>query len=437
MNWRARRAKKLDEAKAIVKKAEDENRDLTADEVKRIEALKAEAAQIKADGERDDTIRAGLDAEDTEVPGQPAGRKSPPPRVDSVREAFLDDPMRGYKTPRALHMDVIRASTGGAEDPRLRSLRAPKEAAAGGDEHSGQSNPYGQWLVPIGMAPGLLKLDPPEDPIRGTRPVPMRTPTLKFNARTDKNHSSSVSAGLRVYRRVETQAVTASRMETEQVTLEAHALMGASFATEEILRDSPESFASMIADGFRDEFGSKRVQEFLNGTGVGMPLGIRKSPALLTIDAETGQAADTVVYQNVLKMYSRCWGKNRATWIANHGLLPTLAQMNLSIGTGGVPVWMPSAREGEPNTLFGRPVIFTEYASAPGDLGDLMLVNWFEVLEGNYEPIEGASSIHVRFVEHESCFKYWLRNGGVPWWRSVLTPKNGPTMSPYVILAAR
>lgn len=436
MNWRARRAKKLDEAKAIIEKAEAENRELTADEVKRIEALKSEAAQIKADGERDDKVRSDLEAESADIDEPAPGRKSPPARVE-VREAFLDDPMRGYKTPRALHLDVIRASTGSPEDPRLRSLRAPKHSTAGSDEQSGQSNPYGAWLVPTGMAPGLLKLDPPDDPVRGTRPVPMSTPTLKFNARTDKNHSTSVSAGLRVYRRVETQSIGASRMETEQVTLEAHSLMGAAFATEEILRDSPESFAALLADGFRDEFGSKRVQEFLNGTGVGMPMGIRKSPALLTIDAEQGQAADSVVYLNVLKMYSRCWGKGRSTWIANHGLLPSLAQMNLSIGTGGVPVWMPSAREGEPATLFGRPVIFTEYASAPGDLGDLMLVNWFEVLEGSYEPIQGASSIHVRFVEHEQCFKYWLRNGGVPWWRSVLTPKNGPTMSPYVILGAR
>jgi hypothetical protein len=85
----------------------------------------------------------------------------------------------------------------------------------------------------------------------------------------------------------------------------------------------------------------------------------------------------------------------------------------------------------------GRPLIFSEYMQALGTLGDLTLINWTQYLEGTYQPLQSAESIHVRFVNAERAFRFMLRNDAAPWWRSALTPKNGAdTLSPYVALAA-
>jgi len=55
-----------------------------------------------------------------------------------------------------------------------------------------------------------------------------------------------------------------------------------------------------------------------------------------------------------------------------------------------------------------------------------------------YYQRQSAESVHVRFVNHERTFKFWLRNAGAPWWRSALTPnKSSVTLSPFVTLAAR
>jgi HK97 family phage major capsid protein len=241
-----------------------------------------------------------------------------------------------------------------------------------------------------------------------------------------------------VTRRPETVDATSSRMKFEQVVMQANSLFGFAYATEEILSDSPTSFTTLLARGFNQQFSSHLINERLRGGGVGEFEGILNSPALITVAKEGGQAADTILYENIKKMRSRCWGYGMAIWLANHDTLPELMSLVQVVGTGGVPVYQPSARDGEPDRLLGRPIFYTEYCDTIGDVGDIILANWGEYLEGTYQTLQNAESIHVRFVQHERAFKFWLRNDARGWWKSVLTPKNGAaTMSPFVVLAAR
>ena len=89
--------------------------------------------------------------------------------------------------------------------------------------------------------------------------------------------------------------------------------------------------------------------------------------------------------------------------------------------------------------LDGRPAYSTEYTQTLGTAGDIVLANWSEYLEGILTPdIQSAESIHVRFVNHERAFKFWIENCGTPWWKAALTPKRSTqTLSPFVVLATR
>lgn len=400
---------------------------------------------------------AELEAQVADLKAKLAKQKEPvyPAVTKSDRlpaELRGEDGSFGFKTPREYLNAVIKAYQHPNEtlDNRLRQLstdyirkqqaeRGIVTKAAGSDEAAGINDPYGGFLVPTTFSPQLLKLDPEADPMGGkTTSVPMATPHVRIPARTDKDHTTSVAGGVTVTRRPETVAGTPSRMQMEQVDLRAHTLFGLSYATEELLMDSPVSFAAILAAGFSDQFTYHLVNERLNGTGVGEFEGIMNSPALVSVAKETGQAANTIVYDNILKMRARCWGYGKAIWIANHDTSPQLMTLNQAVGTGGAVVWQPSAREDRPDMLLGRPLIFSEYAKTLGTQGDIVLGNWSEYLEGTYQPLQSDESIHVRFVNHERTFKFWTRNDGRCWWRSALTPKNSTaTLSPFVVLDTR
>lgn len=349
--------------------------------------------------------------------------------------AFTKDPKKGFETHRDFLAEVMEtARRGEVNDDRLRYL-----AAAGSDEAGTYSDPYGNFLVPTGFMPTLLQVGADADPTAGrTMAIPMPLPKVSIPARTDKDHSSSVTGGLIVYRRSETQSVEASRTELEQVQLIAEPLMGLSYATEELLAASAISFVALIQQGFQTEFPSKILYEKIHGTGAGQMEGMINGPATIPVPKEDGQQADTITFNNIVAMRARCWGYGQAIWMYNQDCLPTLSTMFVPIGTAGVPAWVSSAREGEPDMLWGRPAFPSEYCSAIGDVGDLILGNWSQYLEGTYQPLESAESIHVRFVNNERTFRFLMQNCGRCWWRTALRPKKSTiTLSPFITLAAR
>ena len=425
--------------KAAVKRAEANllaSKDsATAEEMTRFNALTAEADGLDAEAKSAREFAARIEANSAALGSYvaPAPRKivgsAHEPAV--VREAVIDDPKRGFRTPREF-LQAVMAQKGAPKDERLKLL-----ATAGSDEAGGYSDAYGGFLIPTAFSPNMLQTQAEADPTAAfTQKVPMGSPRVQIPARVDKSHSTSVSGGLRWYRRAEADTSSSSRVQFDMITLNATGLLGLAYATEEILMDSAVSFVALLESGFRDEYGAVIANEKINGVAGGMT-GVVGHACTISVAKETGQAADTVEYANVIKMYARCYGKDRAIWLANHDVLPQLMQLNQAVGVGGAPVWQPSAREGAPNTLLGRPIFFTEYCATVGDAGDLILGDWSQYLEGTYEPMQSGESMHVRFVNHERAFKFWTRNAGTPWWSSVLTPKAGATLSPFVTLAAR
>jgi HK97 family phage major capsid protein len=445
MNWRIKRletqkAQILKDCEALLETAAKSDRDLTADEQKIVDDGHVEIEKINT--------KIELDRKQAEY----LANAKPTP-IDSlvdtggnvhVKAAWQDDPKCGFKNPREFLMAVMAKGQGKrtAFDDQLTYLTPPREATAGSDEQGGYSDPYGGFLVPTGFSPDLLKLTPEDDPIgAATTKVPMSTTRIEIPARTDKTHTSSVSGGLTVCRRAETQTQSASQMTMEKVVLSAYSLFGLAYATEEILTDSPISFAALLEAGFRDQFTYHLVNERLNGTGVGEFEGVMNTPCLVSASADANQTATTITGTNIINMRARCWRYSDAIWLANHDTYPQLAQACLKTASSGYPitaVFRPSMAEDLPDTLLGRPIYFTEYCKTLGTVGDLVLGNWSQYLEGTYEPLQSAASVHVRFTNHERTFKFWMRNDGKCWWRSALTTKNSSnTLAPFVVLATR
>ena len=318
-------------------------------------------------------------------------------------------------------------------------------ATVGSDEQGEYDDRYGGFAVPTTRLPGILQVGFEGDPTAGlTQSIPMGSPTVEIMARTDKDHTTSVSGGFTVTRRAEAVAMTASRSALEMVTLKAASLFGFAAMTEELRTDSPQSFVAIVDTGFRTQFPAHMLNEKLRGKGGNEYLGVLTALAAsslgptISIAKETNQVADTIVSDNVIKAAARCWGLGNAIWLANHDTRPQLMKLSIAVGTAGQLIYTPSAQMGFPDMLLGRPVYYTEYAATIGDQGDLGLYNFTQYLDGLYQPLMSAESVHVRFMNHEMVYKFWLRNAGAPWWRTALTPaKSTATLSPFVVLDAR
>ena len=414
----------------LIAAKEREDKAFTAEEQTEYDGIKGDIATLEAE--------ANLLAEQQELEraaGAKAFREAPDPKI-SIHDNIDDDPAGGFKSHTEFLTSVMRVEVDKVVDPRLERFRAVQ----GDDEQSTTQSPYGGFLVPHAVAPGLLTVPPEADPLDSmTRSVPMEAERVSLNARVDKDHSSSVSGGLVVTRRPELVDGSTSRMKFEQIVLDANELFGVAFASEKLMRSSPASFAAILQSGFGDEFASHKFFERLWGSGTGEPLGVLSpgAGATITVAKEGGQAADTVVKENIDKMASRCWRYASAVWLANYDALPQLLSLHQDVGTGGNVVSYFQNITGS-MMLLGRPIYLTEYCSKVGDKGDIVLGKWSEYLDGMRGGVNEATSIHVRFLSNQTAFKFWMENDGKPWWTSALTQKKGgASLSPFVTLAAR
>lgn len=244
--------------------------------------------------------------------------------------------------------------------------------------------------------------------------------------------------GVQAYWENEADQFTGTKPKFRQINLKLKKLTGLCYATDELLTDA-SALGGIIQRAFASEFGFKLDDAIIRGTGAGQPLGILNSGCLVTVAAEGNQPADTLLYENVVKMYARCNGKS-PEWYINRQLIPQLAFMVIPNGVVSAPVFLPAnGAAGRPyNTLMGLPINMIEQASAIGDVGDIMLADFNDYLMADKDNMESAVSIHVRFLFNESAFRFILRADGQPLRATTLTPyKGADDLSSFVTLAAR
>lgn len=253
--------------------------------------------------------------------------------------------------------------------------------------------------------------------------------------------NGSRHGGIRHYWIGEAGTPTASKPKwrKDRLTLRKEAVLF--YATDELVSDST-LLEQKVNEYVGDEMAFGLQDSLINGDGASKPLGILNAPCLVSVAKETGQAAATIVYENTVKMVARFWGSDaNAIWVANRDIFPQLAVMNLAVGTGGAPVWIPAnGAAGRPlNILHGYPLVYVEQAATLGTAGDLILCDWSQYRLADKGGVQAAMSVHVEFVDDEIVYRWIYRVDGQPAWNAALTPYKGTnnTRSPFVALAVR
>jgi HK97 family phage major capsid protein len=416
---------KLDARAALVETAIKENRAMTAEEQKQYEDLGVEITNLEA------TIKAAEEQE--KLQNTPVG---------PVIVAQPKDPNeKKWKNMGEFLSAVAEASRpGGRVDPRLTF----QNAASGANETIPSE---GGFLLESDFIADMQNAMMAETQVANRiRRIPISANSNRLRALgIDETSRANGSrwGGVQAYWVGEADEVTKSKPKFGEIDIKLEKLMAICYVTDELLQDA-SALETIVRQAYADEISFKLDDAIINGTGVGQPLGVLKADALVSVAKEGGQAADTILFENVLKMWARMPARFRknAIWYVNQEAEPQLYTMSLTIGTGGVPVYLPSsgAAGAQYGTLFNRPVIPIEQCAKLGDVGDIILMDPTQYIGIEKDNIKSDVSIHVRFVNDESVFRFIYRFNGAPYRKSAITPYKanaGFTMSPFVTLAAR
>ncbi len=267
----------------------------------------------------------------------------------------------------------------------------------------------------------------------------VKLPAIDETSRAD----GSRQGGVVVYWAGEGLTVNPGQPKLRLIDLNLKDLLAFSYMTNQLLADTV-AMEAWVSAGVSKEMRFKLEDSTFNGTGSGQPEGILNSGVLVTADKESEQAADTVTYRNIVEMWTRMWAPSRATaiWLLNQEVETQLYTMSLNVGTGGQPVFLPpgGASQSPYASLMGRPVVPVEYCPKLGDEGDILLADLSQYIAIDKGGLKTDSSMHVRFLYNEMCYRFTFRFDGQPMWNAPLTPykaTSGKTLSPFVSLAAR
>jgi HK97 family phage major capsid protein len=416
---RSERARLLAETKALGETLAATDRGLTVEEATADDARAERVAAIDKELARYDRIER---ASHVITGGEPVAASKP------------------YDSLAAQMLDIVAAETNKTVSPRLHKINEMGVA-------SGLSTGVGAdggYLVQTDFAATLLERTYETGaflsrvnrlPI-GPNSNGIKIPAVDETSRAD----GSRYGGLRAYWVEEAGTITSSKPKFRNVELTLHKLAGLAYATDEMLQDAP-LLAAYIQQRLPQEMAFTLENACFSGNGVGKPLGFRNSGAVVEVAIENSQtlASGGFVLANAAKMWAAMWPRSRANavWYISTTVESQLMQMKV----GDTPVMMlpgTGATQSPYFTLFGRPVIPVEYCPAIGTVGDVMLVDPSAYTYIDKGGIQSAQSIHLRFLQEETAFRFTIRCDGQPEWYTTLTGFDGvTTYSPFITLGAR
>ena len=326
-------------------------------------------------------------------------------------------------------------SYGRKVDPRLARLIGETKAVQGASESVPSD---GGILLDPTLSPAVIK------PIHDAGPFSAAVSKLPVSNNSNSGWINGVDetsratgsrwGGLRGYRLAEGDTVTKSKPSFRRIQWELKKYGVLVYDTNELLKDAAQ-FSAIVEQGAREEIGFMLNDDIMNGIGVSGPQGFMNSGALVTVTRDTGSK---ILGTDVSAMWARMSPRSKvnAAWYINPECGP---QLDALFAVGSTAVLFPYA--GYTNdgvrTLYGKPVIETEFNAALNTTGDIVLADMSQYLLWEKGNVEMASSIHVEFLTDQEVVRFIYRADGQTALSSALTPyKGSATRSPFVVLGS-
>lgn len=436
-HMRAKLREYSEECQDIVALAESEDRELNDDETGRIDELNAKFDTLKADIDRKQRIIDN--SQSLQEPGRPAPRQAPRANSGDGLEGdnFEVQPNArlngGFRSLGDFGQAVqVASARGGRIDDRLIRNAPTTYGSEGTDADGGYAVPP-DFREPIGS------LIFGEESLLGKTDV-IETSSNSVTMPKDETTAWQTSGGILSAWTGEAAQLAQSKPALLPQIVPCHKLTTLVPVTDELLTDAP-ALNSYLGRKAPEKINFAINLALISGDGSGKPSGLTDAGSKIAQAKESGQAAATVVFDNVVNMLSRLYSgyANGAVWIANQDILPQLIKMEFPGDSS--PVYLPNNNiAGAPfGTLMGKPIIFTEGTEALGTEGDLILTNMSTYMSVvKVGGIRQDVSIHLFFDYDVTAFRFIVRVGGKSWLDNAISPRTGAvTKSNVVTLATR
>ena len=250
------------------------------------------------------------------------------------------------------------------------------------------------------------------------------------------------SSGIRVFWESEAAQATQSKPSMTNATVKLAKITALVPVTDELVEDAPRLMDHIRAKA-PEKIAFAVENAIINGTGAGQPKGILSSAGTIVVAKESGQAAGTVVHNNITKMWNRLTYSARkgGWWLCHPDIEQQLQTLQFPITTtagAGAPMYAPPSAVAPFGTLLGRPIYPTEACKKAGTQGDIVFGNPAGYLAA-MKKIRADISVHIWFDYDLTAFKFVLRIGGQPWTDNAVTGNqaNTNTRGFFATLAAR
>lgn len=264
---------------------------------------------------------------------------------------------------------------------------------------------------------------------------------MRWLSADETDVSKSVFGGVQMYWASEGATVAASKPQFRELKMDLEKMMGFAYCTDEMLTDAA-FMTGFFGTAFTLAADRLLTESVISGDGVGKPLGILNSKAIITVDKESTQAAGTFLGANAIKMQARAMPRNRdrLVWLMHPDAEELLPYLSIQSGDAAKFLWNPEGGLGNFDTqrVLNKPVLFEDSCSALGSKGDINLVDPMYYILLTKGTAKQDWSVHVEFLTDQNCFRMVYRCNGAPKIEKPLTIKNSAkTRSPFVTLAAR
>lgn len=438
----ARRKALLATADGILKTGETENRSLTPAELKdfdgvtaKIDLIDAEIKGIEVEMRGTNPGFTGLYSGETGLPITGPSSGMAPGKGRTYRQMF-----GGEERSVALGTDgfqnfdaFLRAVHSGLHHPQLKPITEVR--AMGEGTGSG-----GGFLVPEEYSSRLLDGALESELVRPRATVyPMLSATRNVPGFDGGDHTSGLFGGFTGTWLAESGTATEVDAKIRRIVLNAKKLACYTRVSNELIADGL-NFEQTLGSALTQAIGWYLDFAFLQGSGAGQPLGLLHDPALIVVAEENGQAHNSIVYENLTKMYARlhpaCLNSTSCVWIANSTCVPQLMKVSIVTGTAGVHY--PVLREDSGRFyIFGKQVLLTEKLPALGLQADLLLTDLSQYAIGLRKEVSLERSNAPGWLQDQTAYRSIVRCDGMGTWSAAVTPKNGDSLSWVVALGAR
>lgn len=336
---REKRGQAVTNMRALTELAEKEKRDLTSDELAKHGDIYKSVDELRQQIEAEErTIEASRQAAADEIETRELNKK---PADDKKLDTPEKRAMAGFR-----HY-LATGQVGGEGAEEFRALQA------------GNSAEGGYLVAPNEFVAELIKNVDNATFIRGrarkftvTKAASLGVPTLDTDL-NDADWTVELGTG---------SEDTAMRFGKRELSPTPVAKLIK--VSKKLIRISALPIEQIIMQRMAYKFGITQEQAFLTGSGAGQPLGVftASTDGISTArDVSTGNTSTAITFDGLIEakfsVKSQYWPT--ADWLFHRDAVKNITK--LKDGEGQY-LWRMSVRDGEPDTLLGRPLMVSEYA---------------------------------------------------------------------------